>query len=141
MNLDQISSVWAAYAEQNNVDLINKQRTINNETQTQFAINYSTPTEFFSWIAFCQQSPERTTGITSVIIEIKNKLNLDDFKFDRETEIRSEFEDLLFENLQPFKGVGISLNNNFIKIDCKHIFNTEEEFTAVKNLLNTLKKI
>lgn len=139
MSLENIKSIWTAFAKDNNIELINKQRTINNVIQTQFAINYNTPTAFFSWIAFNQQSDKKSTGITSIIIELKDKLDRANFKLDSTTEKKTEFDSKIINLLQQFKGQSISLNNHFIKIDCQHIFNNLQEFNAVINLLHELK--
>ena len=141
MDLSKITTVWTDYAKHLKIELIHKERTVNDVTQTQYAINYTNATEFFSWIAFSQQSAEKNTGITSVIIELKDKLNLDNFKIETTTPIEnpSEFEIKILDALKTFKGTAISQNNTFLKIDTQHIFDTKEEFEAVKNLLAELK--
>lgn len=141
INLSQITTTWTAFAKANNVDLIHKQRVVNDITQTQFAVNYTTTTEFYSFVAFAQQSQEKESGTTTIIIELKDKLNIDNFVLEANKKTPSGFETKILEGLKLFKGKTISLNNHFIRIDCQHIFDSQQEFDAVKDLLVVLKSI
>lgn len=141
IDLSQITTTWTAFAKANNVDLIHKQRVVNDITQTQFAVNYTTTTEFYSFVAFAQQSLEKESGTTTIIIELKDKLNIDNFVLEANKEIPSRFETKILEGLKIFNGKTISLNNHFIIIDCHHIFDSQKEFDAVKDLLLVLKPL
>lgn len=148
MNLTIIAKTWNAFSILKNIELIHKERTVQNVVQSHYLINYTDKVATFSFIGMLWKSTEgKNTDKTSIIIEFEHRLDLNNFEFKRSTkeknisseEKTNEFEKDILENLKKIKGNSITLKDNFIRIDTDHIFSTIDDFNYVTDLILKIK--
>jgi len=148
MNLDKVNKVWNEFSKLNNIDLKYKERSLLHVIQSHYLINYTNEVATFSFIGILSKSTEgHNTDKTSIIVEYKNRLDINNFELENTSEIKhtfsngntTSFEKSLLKNLKKINGNSITLKDNFIRIDTEHIFSTIDEFEHVTDLISKLK--
>ena len=131
-----------------NIDLKYKERKLLHVIESHYLINYTNEVATFSFIGILWKSTEgQNTDKTSIIVEYKNRLDINNFELENSSKIKSifsknkitEFEKSILKKLKKFNGNSITLKDNFIRIDADHIFSTIDEFEYVTDLISTLK--
>jgi len=148
MNWNKVDKVWNEFSKLNNIDLKYKERSLSDVVQSNYLINYTNEVATFSFIGILSKSNEgNNTDKTSIIVEYKNRLGINNFELENTRKIKSlfskhkttEFEKNLLRKLKKFNGDSITLKDNFIRIDAGHIFSTINEFEHVADLISNLK--
>jgi len=148
MNRNKVNKVWNEFSKLNNIDLKYKERSLRDMIQSNYLINYTNEVATFSFIGILSKSIEgNNTDKTSIIVEYKNRLDINNFDLKNTNKIKSlfskdkatDFEKNLLKKLKLFKGNNITLKDNFIRIDTDHIFSTIDDFEHVTDLVSKLK--
>jgi len=148
MNRNKVNKVWNEFSKLNNIDLKYKERSLRDMIQSNYLINYTNEVATFSFIGILSKSTEgNNTDKTSIIVEYKNRLDINNFDLKNTNKIKSlfskdkatDFEKNLLKKLKLFKGNNITLKDNFIRIDTDHIFSTIDDFEHVTDLVSKLK--
>ncbi len=148
MNLNKVNKVWNEFSKLKNIELKYNERKLPHVIQSHYLINYTNEVATFSFIGILLKSTEgHNTDKTSIIVEYKNRLDINNFELENTSKIKSifsknkitEFEKSILKKLKKFNGNSITLKDNFIRIDADHIFSTIDEFEHVTNLISKLK--
>ena len=148
MNLNKVNKVWNEFSKLKNIELKYKERKLPHVIQSHYLINYTNEVATFSFIGILLKSTEgHNTDKTSIIVEYKNRLDINNFEFENTSKINTgfsndkttEFEKSILKKLKKFNGNSITLKDNFIRIDADHIFSTIDEFEHVTDLISKLK--
>ena len=148
MNWNKIDKTWNEFSKLNNIELKYKERNQGKIIQSHYLINYTNEVATFSFIGIILKPIEgQNTYKTSVIVEFKNRLDIDNFELETNSKLKgvlrndktTEFEKSILKNLKKFDGNSITLIDNFIRIDADHIFSTLDEFKHVTDLTSKIK--
>jgi len=148
MNWNKVDKAWNEFSKLNKIDLKYKERKLLDVVQSNYLINYTNEVATFSFIGILSKSTEgNNTDKTSIIVEYKNGLDINNFDLKNTNKIKSlfskdkatDFEKRLLKKLKLFKGNNITLKDNFIRIDTDHIFSTIKDFEHVTDLVSKLK--
>lgn len=148
MNRNKVDKVWNEFSKLKNIDLKYKERNLLHVIQSHYLINYTNEVATFSFIGILWKSTEgHNTDKTTIIVEYKNRLDINNFELENSSKIKSifsknkitEFEKSILKKLKKFNGNSITLKDNFIRIDADHIFSTIDEFEHVADLISKLK--
>jgi len=148
MNSNKIDKTWNEFSNLKNMELKYKERNQGNVIQSHYLINYTNEVATFSFIGILWKSTEGlNTDKTSIIVELNNKLEINNFELETTSKLKSffsvdkttRFKKRVLRNLKKFNGKSITLKDNFIRIDTDHIFSTIGEFNHVTDLISKIK--
>lgn len=139
-----IQQVWDEFSKQKNIQLKSKDRTQAGTTQTHFLVNYTNEIATISFIGMLSEThKEKSFGTTTILLEFNEWLNMKDFELTREKSFiksltwvtKSAFDKQLLTVLKLINGTSISLKDNIVRLDIKHIFKSKGEFAKIEELV------
>ena len=148
MKIEKIEKTWDEFSKLKNIELKFKERNQGKVIQSHYLINYTSEVASFMFIGILWKSTEgQNTDKTSIIIEFKNRLAINNFELKTtrnqnsmlSTDKTVEFEKSVLNKLKKFNGNSITLKDNFVRIDTNQIFSTIDEFNYVTELISMVK--